>query len=316
MGLYNRPYWKDSDHSSSSSWGGIGLPSFGRVVKVLLILNIAAYVLQLFLDQSTPANPFGWMKSVFAISASTWWQAWRYVTFQFLHGGTWHLLLNMLGLWVIGAPLERLWGGRKFLAFYLSCGAAAGVSYLVLSAFTPVLLYDVPLVGASGGVYGLLLAAAVLLPQMSLIFLFFPVPIRLAVIILGAIILLDLLSGFRGALGSNTFSQMAHFGGVVMGGAWLLAPRFRRGADGVGGMDDFATPSRGRRKKWNQGRWAAKREKEQDRELAEQAEVDRILEKISQHGLGSITRRERKILNDATTRQRQRDRENDREMRL
>jgi len=280
------------------------------VVKVLLIINIAAYGLQLLLDR--PSAGFGWMTSTLAISPATWWQPWRYVTFQFLHGGTMHLLLNMLGLWMIGAPLENHWGGRKFLAFYLSCGAAAGVSYLLLSSIPSVAIgHDMPLVGASGGVYGLLLAAAVLLPQMSLIFLFFPVPIRLAVIILGAIVLLTLAEGFgsRGA-GPETFSQMAHFGGLVMGGFWLLVPRWRQGTDG---FDDVPIVS-DKRKKWREGRWAQKRAKEEETEQVQQAEVDRILEKISQQGLGSITRRERKILNDATARQR--DRANQREMRL
>jgi len=303
MGLYNRPYWKDSDNPSSSPGRGIGLPPFGRVVKWLLIINVAVYVLQLFLNS--------WLIPALAVSPSTWWQPWRYVTFQFLHGGTWHLLLNMLGVWFIGTPLEKLWGGRRFLAFYLTCGVAAGVSYLGLSTLTSTIAFDTPLVGASGGVYGLLLAAAVLLPHMNLIFLFFPVPIRLAVIILMVLILLDLGSGLSHGATSQTYSQMAHFGGAVTGAIWILIPRLRRGE---GEMSEFA-PQR-ERKKGRRNRWADKRAKEEQQELAEQADVDRILEKISQHGLASISRRERKILNDATTRQRQRDRENDRELRL
>ena len=117
------------------------------------------------------------------------------MTFQFLHDPTslWHIGLNMLGLYMFGTPLERHWGTKKFLRFYLSCGVAAGVAYVAIGAALGNASW-IPLIGASGGVYGILLACAVLFPTFRVILFIFPVPIRLAaILIFGGM----LLSGCR-----------------------------------------------------------------------------------------------------------------------
>ncbi len=104
-------------------------------MKWLLLANIVIFVLQIFLDQP-PRGSFrdwGWMSQWLGASPEHWWQIWRYITFQFLHDihSIWHILFNMLGLYFLGTPLESYLGTRKFLIFYLSCGALGGVAYVI-----------------------------------------------------------------------------------------------------------------------------------------------------------------------------------------
>jgi len=153
---------------------------------------------------------------------------------------------------------------------------------------------NVPIIGASGGVYGIVLACAVLFPHFRLIFFLFPVPIRMAaLIIFGGMSLLILQSVSRGAYGGQFWSDVAHLGGAVAAAVWVwIVPRFR-GALGQA------------RARANRGAWQRK----MDRRAAEEAEVNRILDKIRDHGINSLTRKEKKTLQDATRRQREEERE-------
>jgi membrane associated rhomboid family serine protease len=220
---------------------------------------------------------------------------WRYLSFQFLHADFWHIALNMLGLYFLGTPLEQRWGRRRFLAFYLSCGAFAGVAYVVVMLATMgQAAWSVPLLGASGGVYGIILAAAVLFPHFRLIFLFFPVPIRLAALIIFGGMLFTVFAGLAGRGISPAFwSQVAHLGGTAVAAVWLwVVPR------ASGAISD------GRQRiRW--GTWQRRIEHQRE----EQMELDRILDKIHEQGITSLTRREKKILHDATRRQREQERE-------
>jgi membrane associated rhomboid family serine protease len=271
-----------------------GLPKPTQVVKYLLIINLAAFVLQLICRGLLQFN----LSDFFGATLGGWWQLWRYVTFQFLHSpdSLWHLGLNMLGLYMLGTPLERQWGGRRFLKFYLICGATAGVAYIVMAALRN-LSPGVPLIGASGGVYGIVLACAVLFPHFRLIFFLFPVPIRLAaVIIFGGMILIVLSSLSSGELGGQFWSDVAHLGGAVAAAVWIwILPRLR------GTLDE-------RRQKINQGAW----ERKMHRRREEQTEIDRILDKIRREGLDSLSRAERNRLQDATRRQKDEERDSNR----
>lgn len=286
MGFESRQYGREGDQQRSSTFG---LPPIGRAVKYLLVINIAAYVLQLFLDATGGRGPgTGTMTEYLAVNLGAWWQPWRYVTFQFLHGDFWHIALNMLGLYMLGSPLEQMWGGRRFVYFYLSCGIFAGISY-VLVAWMAALHPASPIIGASGGVFGILLAAAVYLPHMQIIFLFFPVPIRLAAVILFAGMILSVI----GAEGGRAMSDVAHLGGAVMAAVWIwIVPRIRIAREGSVG--------RGNSGKWN---------RRMARRAAQQAEIDRILQKIHDKGLNSLTRGERKTLKDATKTQQEEERQ-------
>ena len=124
MGIYDRDYarpYQDQHYSMGS--GFKGMPP---VIKWLLIINAVSFLLQLALAGNQRVNLNSW----FGAMTKDFWQVWRYLTFQFLHdtGGFWHIAMNMLGLYMFGTRLEQLWGSRRFLRFYLSCGAAAAGS--------------------------------------------------------------------------------------------------------------------------------------------------------------------------------------------
>src|SRR5262249_21154560 len=117
-------------------------------------------------------------------------QLWRFITFQFLHASLMHVLMNMFGLWVFGGMVEEYLGSKRYFAFYLTCGIFGGVSYLALNflgnLFPPVhlpfLLPDsiyTPLVGASAGVFGVIMACAFIAPNAMVVLFFPPVPLRL-----------------------------------------------------------------------------------------------------------------------------------------
>jgi membrane associated rhomboid family serine protease len=295
MGLHDRPYWKD-DAGAEPDGGFVrslafGLPKPSKAVKWLLIINAAAFPLQLAFELGFSINLSDW----FGATTGGFWQVWRYLTFQFLHdtSSLWHIALNMLGLYMFGTPLEQLWGSRRFPRFYLSCGAVAGLLYVIVG----LLLGNpgwVPLIGASGGVYGILLACAVLLPDLKLILVVFPVPVRLAAVIIFGGMILFLLSSLRaGAYSGNFWSQVAHLGGAGMAAMWLwVIPRF-------GGM------AQGAIRRASRGSWQSKMQ----RRRAEQADIDRILDKIRLEGLASLTRKEKHTLKEATRRQQREDRD-------
>ena len=268
---------------------GIGLPPLTKAVRVLLIANVALFVLQVI-----PAVDRG-LVNWLAVSVGTFWQPWRYVTFQFLHADFWHIALNMLGLYLLGSPLEQHWGPRRFLAFYLACGAFSGMTYVAVSAavgddrFTPI-------IGASGGIFAILLACAVLFPQFKLILLFFPVPIRLAaLIIFGGMVFIVLSSLRQGVHSSSFWSDSCHLGGAAAAAFYLWV------LPAVGGIRLRRTSRGG--PKAGSGAW----KRRMDNMAAEQEQIDRILQKIHDQGLNSLTDKEKHILRDATKRQREED---------
>jgi rhomboid family protein len=295
MGLHDRPYWREE---GSGLYGGqagrgiaAGMPRPGRVVKALLLINIGVFLLQILFDQPRAGYRFGIVSAFFGATPAGFWQLWRYITFQFLHStdGLWHLGLNMLALYMLGTPLEQRFGPKRFLRFYLGCGAVAGLAYVVIGNVVGG-MPDVPIVGASGGVYAIVLACAVFFPHFRLIFFLFPVPIRLAaVIIFGGMILLVLNSFSTGQFSSKFWSDVAHLGGAVASAfyIWVL-PTLR-----------IARTRTTQRR--SDGAW---RRKMQERE-EEQAEVDRILDKIRDEGLQSLSAREKRTLREATDRQRE-----------
>ncbi len=294
MGLHDRPYWRDENNSGGSFGGtpmrggmGIGLPKPPKAVKMLLVINLVVFVVQLLTTSPTGLGP---MERWFGLSVDTFWQPWRYLTFQFLHSptGLMHVALNMLGLYFLGTPLEQTWGTRRFVKFYLVCGVCAGVAYVTMGMIVPHESWK-PLIGASGGVYGILLAAAVLFPHMRLIFFLFPVPIRLAAVIIFGGIFLVLLQSLRGGQFQPVFwSHVAHFGGAAAAAVWIwVLPRFQQAASDT-------------RTRVNRGAW----ERKMRRLREEQEQIDAILEKIHTDGIQSLSEKERRILSDATRRQR------------
>lgn len=185
------------------------------VTTTLIIANVAIY----FLQQVLPGllGPFAlWPLAASAMSGGhVGFQPWQIVTYAFLHGGLTHLLFNMFALYMFGSALEQVVGPKRYLNFYLVCVITAAIAQLATSS----LLGGVyPTVGASGGVFGLLLAYAVYFPRNRVMLLFPPIPMPARTfVILYAI--LELVLGVTGT--QEGVAHFAHLGGLV-GGALMI----------------------------------------------------------------------------------------------
>lgn len=149
---------------------------------------------------------------------------WQVVSYAFLHGGLLHLGLNLYALWMFGRQLEAVWGPYRFAAYYFACVVGAALTQLVVSEY--VLFqggHAYPVIGASGGVFGLLLAFALLFPRARLMLLFPPIPIEARWFVLGYAAL-ELYFGVTGT--AEGVAHFAHLGGMFTG--WLLLRDRRR----------------------------------------------------------------------------------------
>jgi membrane associated rhomboid family serine protease len=181
-------------------------------VKLLIITNVALFVLNMIVGDIMTLRLGLSPQAVFEQLA-----LWQPFTYMFLHSttGIGHILFNMLALWMIGTELERTWGTRFFLKYYFITGLGAAATSLILAMFSGAVYYSVT-VGASGAIYGLLLAFAMYFPHRTLILFIFPVPARIAVTILGAIAFLSSIGGPGGGV-----AHSAHLGGLVVGYLYL-----------------------------------------------------------------------------------------------
>jgi membrane associated rhomboid family serine protease len=183
-------------------------------VKWLLISNIAVFVIDNFAEAFFQADPFRLLGLVpaFVLQLGFVWQPF---TYMFLHSGIWHILFNMLVLWMFGLDLERDWGTRRFLQYYFLCGIGAAVCVIVAALFRPPDMLA-RTIGASGAIYGLLLAYGVMYADRIILMSFlFPIKAKYAVMIFGAI---AFIGSWRPGSG---VSHIAHLGGMIFGYAFL-----------------------------------------------------------------------------------------------
>jgi membrane associated rhomboid family serine protease len=190
---------------------------FPTGVKWLLISNIALFVAYYFavvFGYSWAFHPFGLIPD----DVIHHFALWQLVTYMFLHDptGFGHIVFNMLTLWMFGADLERTWGTRRFLNYYFLCGIGAGICVVIAN-----LLFSSTLqtrtIGASGAIYGLLLAFGMLYPNTQVLFSFlFPIKAKYFVMILGAIAFMSSFAASGGGV-----SHVAHLGGMIFGYAYL-----------------------------------------------------------------------------------------------
>ena len=185
-------------------------------LKALIGANVAMFLV----TQTVPAL-IPWLGLVPAFVVGRLW-IWQLASYMFLHGGLFHILFNMLALWMFGAELERVWGTRFFLKFYFVTGIGAGALTVAFSllpfAFAQQLQHSV-VIGASGAVYGLLLAYAMYFPERPILLVIFPVPARIAVAILGFI-------AFYSSIGdAGGVANATHLGGLLVGYLYLKGAR-------------------------------------------------------------------------------------------
>ena len=278
MGLYDRDYTQADFQSHQSHFRyapqmRMSFPKLTPVVKWLLIINIGVFLTAILI------RPLGiFIYKWFQLDVNSLRRAlqlWRLISYQFLHDPNlfWHIFLNMLGLFFLGPTLERHWGSKRFLPFYLGCGIAGGLFYLFLVAVK--FLTPGVMVGASGAILGLLAACAILFPQFIVFIFIFPVPIRIAAIGLTAVYFLTLITR-----GGNAGGHAAHLAGMAAGAAYVYSQSWRH---------KYAS-------KLRTSRWEKKMTAHRDLEV----EVDRILKKVHESGIQSLTRKEKSILKEAT----------------
>ncbi|MFN0117818.1 MAG: rhomboid family intramembrane serine protease [Elusimicrobiota bacterium] len=241
-----------------------------RGIKSLVIAYVAIYFSQYFL-------PTGFLShlALTPIEIFRNYKVWQVFTYSFVHGSGWHLFFNVLALWMIGPHLESLWGTPKFLRFYFLCSFGAALCQFFIAPYQTV-------VGASGAIYGLLMAFGLLFPDIHIyLFFFFPVKALQAVLFI-AVLSLVLSMGS----GGSHIAHIAHLGGMLMGLLLIKAPEWRG-----------ALPT-----------WLSKRpfgkksptfhviHPDSNESLKEQ--VDIILEKISRQGIDSLTKKEHELMRE------------------
>ncbi len=256
------------------SWGATGGGILPPVIKALLISNAAVFLLSYF------AYPF--MTRFFGLVPIAVWsqfRVWQLATYMFLHGGIWHILFNMFVLWMFGSDLERTWGSREFLKYYMICGIGAGIFNVLFQPTS-----TIPIIGASGAIYGVLVAFALLFPNRTVfIYFLFPIKVKYLVIILVAV---EFISSLGSSSGGGV-AHLAHLGGAVVG--FIYIKGFLQGRSIKWKISSYFHRQRMER---------MARQHEQEEILMQ--EVDRILDKINQVGYDNLTKKEKKILEEAS----------------
>ncbi|NOZ61720.1 MAG: rhomboid family intramembrane serine protease [Calditrichaeota bacterium] len=238
-------------------------------VKYLIVANVGVFALQLIFGD-TLIFWFGLHPTMLIHRFFVW----QLVTYLFLHGGFFHIFFNMLMLWLFGVDVERRWGFHEFLRYYFICGIGAGFFHLIFQSSS--------VIGASGAVYGVLIAFVLLYPNRPLFFFPFPIFLKAkywALIFIG-------ISLIFGISGGGHIAHFAHLGGIAVG---FLYFKIRSGWR----LNYYFYQKKAEHK-------AKKRVKEEIHRQKLRLEVDSILDKITEKGYNSLTDREIKTLKQAS----------------
>lgn len=283
---------------------------FPPVIKNLLIINAAVFFVQMIANNlMLGGKPLWYVLNLWfalnPISEGFNFQIWQLITYQFMHGGFSHILFNMFALWMFGMEIENIWGSKKFLIYYLVCGVAAGLAQLFISP-----LFSTPAVtiGASGAIFGVMIAFAMLFPDRH-IFLYFLIPIR-AKYLIGFLFILEIF--WIGDAGSNV-AHLAHLGGALAGFLFIMFdkkidvplkrmlnissyPRNNTFNNPFSGLSD---KFKKRSQNIDDASYYDINHKKEGDEIS-QAEIDAILDKISQSGYQNLSEREKRVLFEAS----------------
>ena len=308
MGLWDLSYTGGPQRSAGGGFGfgaGGGPTGAGRRdpfasltpwVKRLLAINFAIWALL-----AIGLIPWGAASDLLAFRADRLLtRPWTIVTYMFVHAGFGHVFFNMLALFFFGPPLERAWGSREFITYYLVCGIGGAIAALLLVNIVGV----APMVGASAAIFGILLAFAMTWPDAP-IYLWFLLPIK-AKYFVGFLALLTLYSTITASRSTGGTAHWAHLGGLVTGWLWLrYGNRIEQAADravvkvkksrrGLTTVKD-KSPDAGKTRQ-------SKRKPRTPRTGDTLDEVNRILDKIGEKGMESLTPAELKFLNEMSQR--------------
>lgn len=186
---------------------------FPPIVKNLIIVNVLAWIAQLTLDSQLGITEKG---ALWPISTPLF-KPYQLFTTMFLHGPIFHLFFNMFALYMFGRVLENVWGGKKFLIYYLACGIGASAAHLIMQE---IMGGGAPAIGASGAIMGVMVAFAYLFPNTELVLFPIPIPLKAKWVVIGYVAL-DLFGGFGKVTGDN-IAHFAHLGGALVGFIILL----------------------------------------------------------------------------------------------
>lgn len=242
-------------------------------IKSIILANVAIFLLQL----GTPLNPlligFG---ALWPLGSGNF-ELWQPFSYMFLHGGFTHILFNMFALWMFGAEIENHWGTRQFTIYYFTCGVGAAIINLIATFG-----HGAPTVGASGAVFGVLLAFGMMFPN-RYIFLYFFFPIKAKYFVAGYAII-EFISTFNM---NSPVAHFAHLGGMVIGfvyikimsGDWPIQDWFE---SNVASSKTKLTSTSNKSSNVNEDK------------------IDQILDKISKYGYESLSQDEKRTLLDAS----------------
>ena len=223
--------------------GGLGIGPGAQVpptVKALMLVCAGVYVFGLLVGKYELIALFGLIPA-----RVEQFEIWRLFTYQFLHGGVWHLAMNMFMLWMFGSELEQLWGRSFFLKYYFVCAVGGGLVFAAVRHGT-----GIPSVGASAAIYGILMAYAIWFPNRQVfIWFLFPIRVRYLVIFLMAIEFIQAVEQT-----GTGIAHAAHFGGMAFGYAYL---RWWRGSGGGGRRTELPGSLRELKRAWY--RWQFRR---------------------------------------------------------
>jgi membrane associated rhomboid family serine protease len=297
----------DNSYYKPSGFGGFSV--FPPVIKNLLIINVIVFLVTTLAQEVAidSTHIITWKDVIFRWFALNPmgeiynFQVWQLITYQFLHGNFSHILFNMFALWMFGMEIENIWGSRKFLYFYLLCGIVAGLVNLFISPLVGA--PAAPTVGASGAIYGVLVAFGLFFPN-RYIFLYFFIPVK-AKYLIGFFVILEFLMVNSG----DNIARLAHLGGAITGFIFIL----------LDSKSNIELKSMFRRNPFQQNvssnpfsRMSNPFKKKHDIEEADyydvnggqknitQAEIDAILDKISESGYQNLTEHEKKVLFEAS----------------
>jgi len=300
MGLDSRDYYRPQGSFSY----------FPPVIKRLLIINVAIFFIQKIFESISFSGVPGQfiLNHYFALNPlvgiESNFQIWQLFTYQFMHGDFMHIFFNMLMLWMFGNEIENIMGSKKFLVFYLVSGLGAGVLQLV---GTPILSDNFGYtIGASGAVYGVMIAFAMFFPDRYIMF-YFLIPVK-AKYLIAFLIVLEFIS-----VGDASFvAHLAHIGGAITGVIFLLIDRknqfnINRAFRNFKKQSSFGNnPFRARYQKKPANDYDVEEAQFYDinetkkSEDVTQEEIDKILDKISQSGYKGLSEREKRVLFEAS----------------
>ena len=246
---------------------------FTEAIKVLIAINVGIFLLTVL------ARSVIDLTLIFGLSTGTVWPLiWQPFTYMFMHGNLWHVLINMFVLWMFGSEMESIWGKNEFLKYYFITGVGSGLVWLLFNIGNS----NSVLIGASGAVYGILLAFGMMFPNRKVyIYFLFPVKVKYFVIFLGAM-------AFMSSLGpGSNISHLTHLSGMIIGYIYLKSDwQVKRMRFSVHKKITELKPQATDRKQGKKSQY--------------KMEIDQLLDKINRVGYEGLTEEERNRLYDAS----------------